>query len=158
MRPVRLLLRDTRALCPTSPHPGSHQRCLASMGSLAGATESPGREYSSHTSSTTTTSPPSRVVMVGVTGVIASGLCLAWYFHGNMEEKEGHLGNHRSSLPSVLPQLRAAEQEKDEKPPKVSVRERRYKAFSSISYRGEPYMTPRDFLESVTIDEPRRKQ
>lgn len=40
---------------------------------------------------------------------------------------------------------------------KISVRERRYRAFASLEYDGEIYMSPQDFLESVTQDVPRRK-
>ncbi|XP_069487690.1 calcium uptake protein 3, mitochondrial isoform X2 [Ambystoma mexicanum] len=34
-------------------------------------------------------------------------------------------------------------------------REQRFRTFASLEYEGQLYMTPRDFLESVTTDEPR---
>ena len=42
-----------------------------------------------------------------------------------------------------------------EEKPKISARELRYKAFASYVYKGEPYMSARDFLESLIRDEPR---
>ncbi|CAH1268291.1 MICU3 [Branchiostoma lanceolatum] len=38
---------------------------------------------------------------------------------------------------------------------KMSDRERRFREFSSVEYKGQMYMTPRDFLESVTEERPR---
>ena len=35
---------------------------------------------------------------------------------------------------------------------------KRYKDFASVMYEGDMYMTPRDFLESITQDEPRCKE
>ena len=55
----------------------------------------------------------------------------------------------------VLPVARAGGSEKGEEKPKVSARELRYKSFASYVYKGEPYMSARDFLESVIRDEPR---
>ena len=43
----------------------------------------------------------------------------------------------------------------NEEKPKISARELRYKAFASYVYKGEPYMSARDFLESLIRDEPR---
>ena len=148
MRSVRLFLRGTRALCLSSSQPGVQQRCLSSVGGPSAASDAHNWQDTSSTTSTSTMASK-----VGVAGVIASGLCLAWY--SNTHRERGH--RPKDHLPSLLPQLRAAEPEKHERKEKVSIRERRYKDFSSVKYKGEPYMTPRDFLESVTIDEPRRR-
>lgn len=144
MRSTRLFLRGTRALCTTLSHPGAQQRCLSSVGGPSAASNAHNSKDSSSTSA-------SKAAGVGVAGAIASGICLAW-LSGVGRENEDQPRDHH---PSLLPQLKAADSENREA--KVSVRERRYKDFSSISYKGEPYMTPRDFLESVTSDEPRRK-
>lgn len=48
------------------------------------------------------------------------------------------------------------EKSSDERP-KISARELRYKAFASYIYKGEPYMSAHDFLESLIRDEPRCK-
>ncbi len=154
MRHARLFFRGTRALCPSSSLSRHQQRSLSSVGGRSTTSDS---DSSSHSSTTTI-----KASKVGVAGVIASGLCLSWYLHGGGGGEKGEKGdvpsNHRLSLPSLLPQLRASEpEEKREGQEKVSIRERRYKAFSSIKYKGELYMTPRDFLESVTSDGPRRR-
>lgn len=59
---------------------------------------------------------------------------------------------------SLLPRVQASEKKSEDGPkPKVSLRERRYKKFASVVYKGQPYMTPRDFIESLMQDEPRSK-
>ncbi len=141
-RSVRLLCFRGRCVTPTLP--GSRSRCLTSA--VGGSDRSQERPNSS--------SGKSSLVAAVTTGAVASGLFLAWYLHvkGRRGCKDG--------LPASLLKLEAsnAVQEGDNKTPaKVSVRERRYKDYSSIRFKGEPYMTPRDFLESVTLDEPRRK-
>ena len=40
---------------------------------------------------------------------------------------------------------------------KVTYREARFKQFASVEYEGTMYMTPQDFLESITEETPRRK-
>ena len=39
---------------------------------------------------------------------------------------------------------------------KLNHRERRFMKFSSVEHQGQLYMTPQDFIESVTDSEPRR--
>lgn len=58
---------------------------------------------------------------------------------------------------TLLPQIRAAGRKDtdEEMKSKVSQREILYKDFASYVYKGEPYMSARDFLETVTRDEPR---
>ena len=87
-----------------------------------------------------------------VVGVVAaaSGLGLATYVH---QLRAGKVG---SGVSLLLPELQAAGgKEEEAKTPKVSIRELRFKEFASIVYKGEPYMSGRDFLESVARDEPR---
>ena len=57
----------------------------------------------------------------------------------------------RAAKASLVPELNAGGSET----PKVSHRELRYKEFASLVYKGEPYMSARDFLESVSQDESR---
>ncbi|XP_077135813.1 calcium uptake protein 3, mitochondrial isoform X5 [Ranitomeya variabilis] len=40
----------------------------------------------------------------------------------------------------------------------ASSREQRFRVFASLEFEGQLYMTPRDFLESVTTDEPRHSK
>ncbi|XP_071088173.1 calcium uptake protein 3, mitochondrial-like isoform X7 [Haliotis cracherodii] len=57
---------------------------------------------------------------------------------------------------AIVPVVHARETEKDE-PPKerVTHRELRFRQFASVEYQGNIYMTPQDFLESVTEECPR---
>jgi Ca2+-binding EF-hand superfamily protein len=41
--------------------------------------------------------------------------------------------------------------------PKMTHRERRFLVFASVEYNGDIFMTPRDFLDSVTQDQPRNR-
>ena len=92
-----------------------------------------------------------------------SGVGVAWYLQDRRRRRRRRRTDeeekcHQLSLVPLL-QLNAASDtgggSGSREAKKVSVRERRYNDFCSIQHRGEPYMTPRDFLESVTIDEPR---
>ena len=72
-----------------------------------------------------------------------------------LRRTRGKRGTH------LLPQLKADGGEGDKKEagekPKISGRELRYKAFASFVYKGEPYMSARDFLDSLIRNEPRCK-
>ena len=143
---MRLFVRE---LCRASTRRGVSSRFLSTAGgSVSGSDGSQhGGRGTNHSTLATSLS---------VAGAAASGFCLAWYLH---RRSEGVPTGHQQGLLSLLPQLRASgsEEKVNQTSKKISVREQRYKDFSSIRYRGEPYMTPRDFLESVTLDEPRRK-
>ncbi|CAI8037962.1 Calcium uptake protein 2, mitochondrial [Geodia barretti] len=79
-------------------------------------------------------------------GVGSCAVGTVWWFRKAREEGEG----------GVLPVARAGGSEKvEEKPVKVSGRELRYKSFASYVYKGEPYMSARDFLDSLIRDGPR---
>lgn len=134
---VRLFLGEVRVI---SALPESRSRCLSAVGGHPQQTSYGTRDPSAVTRG------------LGLAGVVASGVGLAWYLHSR--ERRGSSEGRRDLQLPVL-ELRAAEE--DKAPAKVSVRERRYKDFSSVKFKGEPYMTPRDFLESVTLDKPRRE-
>ena len=90
--------------------------------------------------------------LMGVAALAASGIVIVHHFGKN--EAEGAIKNGIT----LLPKVQASEKKTKEGPKhKVSLRERRYKMFASVVYQGEPYMTPRDFIESLIQDEPRSK-
>lgn len=90
--------------------------------------------------------------LMGVAALAASGIVIVNHF-GKDEAESGI----KSGI-SLLPRVQASEKKTEEVPKKkVSLRERRYKMFTSVVYQGEPYMTPRDFIESLVQDEPRSK-
>ena len=148
-RSGRLFLGEFRGPGLTLGLPGSCKRCLSVGGSLG---RSEGPQQGDNSASSKSSSGLGRVGL-GAAVVAASGLCLAWYTRGREKRRSQW---HETSIQAPLLQLNASGGG-EKAPGKVSVRERRYKDFSSIRYRGEPYMTPRDFLESITIDEPRRE-
>ena len=84
---------------------------------------------------------------VGALTVSSAGIAL-YIWKRRSETREGM---------KVLLTLQAAEKKEEMKKEeeKVPIRERRYKEYASVLYKGEVYMTPRDFLESLTLDEPR---
>lgn len=150
LRSVRPLLGEMRGLCLTSTLPGSRSRCLSAVG---------GPETFDQPQQTDdgTRGPSAVTGGLGLAVVVASGVGLAWYLHSR-ERRGSSEGGRGLHLPVL--ELRASadgEGKEDKVPAKVSVRERRYKDFSSVKFNGEPYMTPRDFLESVTLDKPRRE-
>ncbi|GFO09228.1 calcium uptake protein 3, mitochondrial [Plakobranchus ocellatus] len=58
----------------------------------------------------------------------------------------------------TLPAVQAAKDEEDDGPEKskeTNYREMRFRQFASVEYDGSLYMTPQDFLESVTEESPR---
>ncbi|KAL5011341.1 hypothetical protein ScPMuIL_009892, partial [Solemya velum] len=59
----------------------------------------------------------------------------------------------RSGL-GFIPTLHAAKED-DKKKMQFSHREMRFREFASVQYEGQNYMTPQDFLESVTEETPR---
>ena len=91
--------------------------------------------------------------LIGAAGLTASWLGVIWY----MRRKER--SSHDQSVSGVpFPQLSASFcSGETDAVSMVSIRERRYKDFSSLSFNGELYMTPRDFLESITCSKPRSK-
>ncbi|XP_059208243.1 calcium uptake protein 2, mitochondrial [Centropristis striata] len=57
----------------------------------------------------------------------------------------------------TLPFAVHAEEQKEAAPPQMSARKVRFNQFASVVYQEEPYMTPRDFLFSVMLENVDRK-
>ena len=83
------------------------------------------------------------------------------YFREILEEIEYHIA--KTYLPLIFKItncILCMFQDDDPEAPKNSIqnaRELRFLNFASVEYEGSIYMTPQDFLESVTKDNPRRK-
>ncbi|XP_046704660.1 calcium uptake protein 3, mitochondrial isoform X4 [Silurus meridionalis] len=61
----------------------------------------------------------------------------------------------------VVPVVFAKEKTKisaDDEAVAMSAHEHRFRLFSSVEYEGQLYMTPQDFIESVTMSEPKKKK
>ncbi|KAK7166532.1 hypothetical protein R3I93_006325 [Phoxinus phoxinus] len=110
----------------------------------------------------------SRCVRRGIAvavGVAAGGAVLYYYysdmggFRGRKAPKNGT--GCRALLPS-LPAVAAKEKapmfDFDEGDVYMSSHEHRFRLFSSVEYDGQLYMTPQNFIESVTMSEPRIKK
>lgn len=90
--------------------------------------------------------PPGRgwLVLVGVGSCAVAAWTLA------RREKAGI-----RVFPYLKAQGKGEEEKEKEVKPKISGRELRYKSFASYVYKGEPYMSARDFMESLIRSEPR---
>ncbi|KAM9781448.1 calcium uptake protein 2, mitochondrial isoform X2 [Syngnathus typhle] len=66
----------------------------------------------------------------------------------------GYQYNVNKSIPLAVVH---AEEQKESAAPQMSARKRRFIQFASIVYQEEPYMTPRDFLYSVMLENVDRK-
>uniref|UniRef100_A0A3B1JSX4 Mitochondrial calcium uptake family member 3 n=1 Tax=Astyanax mexicanus TaxID=7994 RepID=A0A3B1JSX4_ASTMX len=95
-------------------------------------------------------------VGLAVGGVAVYGL---WLYR-EAGEPGGRSGQHRG-LVSSLPAVAAKEKTKiriDDENITMSAHEHRFRLFSSLEYEGQLYMTPLDFIESVTMSEPKKKK
>lgn len=145
MLPWRITLGGVRVVAATSALPGSVRRLYRCS---SGAAADPAQRSSSAEHNKRGPS----LLLVGTAGVIASGLGIVWYLQKERSDRDQSFG----SVP--FPHLKAASSSsKETEDAKLSVRECRYKDFSSLYFNGELYMTPRDFLESVTLNKPRCK-
>ncbi|XP_061754042.1 calcium uptake protein 2, mitochondrial isoform X1 [Nerophis ophidion] len=86
-----------------------------------------------------------RAVGPAIGGTIVGAGVICYYYPFNV---------NRTSLPIVVAQ---AEEQKEAAAPQMSARKRRFTQFASVAYKDEPYMTPRDFLFSVMLENVDRK-
>ncbi|XP_029992137.1 calcium uptake protein 3, mitochondrial isoform X5 [Sphaeramia orbicularis] len=106
-----------------------------------------------------------RGLAVGV--CLATGGAVAVYFYNEMTSGRGRkrMGRHsisgRGLLPSI-PTVEAKEKARsfdfEDGDVHMSSHEHRFRMFSSVEYEGQLYMTPQNFIESVTMSEPRNKR
>ncbi|KAM4809564.1 calcium uptake protein 3, mitochondrial isoform 1-T1 [Rhinophrynus dorsalis] len=119
---------------------------------------------------------PRGSVLLLVSGAAGAGVALACYVayrdhniqHWGERQRRGK-GGYRSEARSdswrgagILMPVSAAKETSPEVRPELedldmyaTSREQRFRIFASLEYEGQLYMTPKDFLESVTTDEPR---
>ncbi|XP_071002937.1 calcium uptake protein 3, mitochondrial-like isoform X3 [Oncorhynchus clarkii lewisi] len=96
----------------------------------------------------------------------ATGGAVAFYFYNDMYSQRcrKRMG-YRFSGRDLLPVLSAVEAQQKTRPfdfeegdVYMSSHEQRFRLFSSVEYEGQLYMTPQNFIESVTMSEPRNKK
>ncbi|XP_067242270.1 calcium uptake protein 3, mitochondrial isoform X1 [Chanodichthys erythropterus] len=97
---------------------------------------------------------------------VGTGLCITLggfavvYYQHNSSPDLGHAASLRaliSPLPAVAAKDQASASAEDVEV-SMSAHEHRFRLFSSMEYDGQLYMTPLDFIESVTMSEPKKKR
>ncbi|XP_041789400.1 calcium uptake protein 3, mitochondrial [Chelmon rostratus] len=104
-----------------------------------------------------------RCLAVGM--CLATGGAVALYFYNDMTSGRGRkrMGSHSingllPSIPTVEAKERARPFDFEDGDVYMSSHEHRFRMFSSVEYEGQVYMTPQNFIESVTMSEPRNKR
>ncbi|XP_026081329.1 calcium uptake protein 3, mitochondrial-like isoform X1 [Carassius auratus] len=89
--------------------------------------------------------------------ITVGGFAVVYY---NSSPDRGHASSLRaliSPLPAVAAKEKASASAEDEEV-LMSAHEHRFRLFSSLEYEGQLYMTPLDFIESITMSEPKKKR
>ncbi|XP_061536592.1 calcium uptake protein 3, mitochondrial isoform X5 [Phycodurus eques] len=93
---------------------------------------------------------------------LATGGAVALYFYEDRGWRRtmGTRSIHRllPSIPAVEAKEKAHPMDFEEGDVHMSSHEHRFRMFSSVEYEGQLYMTPQNFIESVTMSEPRNKR
>ncbi|XP_078802029.1 calcium uptake protein 3, mitochondrial isoform X12 [Oryzias latipes] len=100
-----------------------------------------------------------RCLMVGA--CVAAGSAAVLYFHRSVWSRKSHrlpTGGWLPSIPTVEAKERAQPLDFEEGDVYISSHEQRFRMFSSVEYEGQLYMTPQNFIESVTMSEPRNRR
>ncbi|XP_051241127.1 calcium uptake protein 3, mitochondrial isoform X1 [Dicentrarchus labrax] len=104
-----------------------------------------------------------RCLAVGM--CLATGGAVALYFYNDMTSGGGRkrMAGHSingllPSIPTVVAKDKARPFDFEDGDVYMSSHEHRFRMFSSVEYEGQLYMTPQNFIESVTMSEPRNKR
>uniref|UniRef100_A0A3P8S4V6 Mitochondrial calcium uptake family member 3 n=1 Tax=Amphiprion percula TaxID=161767 RepID=A0A3P8S4V6_AMPPE len=101
-----------------------------------------------------------RCLAVGM--CVATGGAVALYFYNDVWSERGRKRMRRHSINGLLPSIPTVVAKEKARPfdfedgdVYMSSHEHRFRMFSSVEYEGQLYMTPQNFIESVTMSEPR---
>ncbi|KAM7394007.1 hypothetical protein PAMP_020836 [Pampus punctatissimus] len=104
-----------------------------------------------------------RCLAVGM--CLATGGAVALYLYNDMTSGGGRRRMGRHHINGLLPFIPTVEAKEKARPfdfedgdVYMSSHEHRFRMFSSVEYEGQLYMTPQNFIESVTMSEPRSKR
>ncbi|KAF7653711.1 hypothetical protein LDENG_00079200 [Lucifuga dentata] len=98
---------------------------------------------------------------------LATGGAVALYFYNDMTSGGGRkrMGKHSINGGGLLPNIPAVQAKEkvgsfdfEDGDVYLSSHEHRFRLFSSVEYEGQLYMTPQNFIESVTMSQPRNKR
>ncbi|XP_033976663.1 calcium uptake protein 3, mitochondrial isoform X6 [Trematomus bernacchii] len=96
---------------------------------------------------------------------LATGGAVAVYFYNDTWSGRGRkrMGSHENNgllpfIPTVIAKEKARPFDFEEGDVYMSSHEHRFRMFSSVEYDGQLYMTPQNFIESVTMSEPKNKR
>ncbi|XP_061888529.1 calcium uptake protein 3, mitochondrial isoform X4 [Entelurus aequoreus] len=96
---------------------------------------------------------------------LATGGAVALYLYEDVTKRRSGKRMGTPSILSVLPSIPAVEAKEkahsmdfEDGDVHMSSHEHRFRLFSSVEYEGQLYMTPQNFIESVTMSEPRSKK
>ncbi|XP_040000868.1 calcium uptake protein 3, mitochondrial-like isoform X2 [Xiphias gladius] len=96
---------------------------------------------------------------------LATGGAVALYFYDDTTSGRGRKRMERHGINDLLPSIPTVEAKEKARPfdfedgdVYMSSHEHRFRMFSSVEYEGQLYMTPQNFIESVTMSEPRNKR
>ncbi|XP_061736439.1 calcium uptake protein 3, mitochondrial isoform X2 [Nerophis ophidion] len=96
---------------------------------------------------------------------LATGGAVALYLYEDVTKRRGGKRMGTPSIHSLLPSIPAVEATEkaqsmdfEDGDVHMSSHEHRFRLFSSVEYEGQLYMTPQNFIESVTMSEPRSKK
>ncbi|XP_070830964.1 calcium uptake protein 3, mitochondrial isoform X7 [Chaetodon trifascialis] len=96
---------------------------------------------------------------------LATGGAVALYFYNDMTSGRVRKRMGSRSINGLLPSVPTVEAKEKARPfdfedgdVYMSSHEHRFRMFSSVEYEGQLYMTPQNFIESVTMSEPRNKR
>ncbi|KAI4897272.1 hypothetical protein NFI96_024631, partial [Prochilodus magdalenae] len=123
---------------------------------------SAGHKYSVYTSGAGLRPKSTRSLKRAGTGLgLALGGIAAyelWLCRDGVKQNSRISQHHDYGLVSSLPAVAAKEKTQihaDDEDMTMSAHEHRFRLFSSVEYEGQLYMTPLDFIESVTMSEPK---
>ncbi|XP_024115231.1 calcium uptake protein 3, mitochondrial isoform X2 [Oryzias melastigma] len=98
-----------------------------------------------------------RCLTVGLC-VTAGSAAVLYFYRGRKTASSSLINGWRPSIPTVEAKERAQPFNIEEGDVYISSHEHRFHMFSSMEYEGQLYMTPQNFIESVTMSEPRDRR
>uniref|UniRef100_A0A1A7YNN8 EF-hand domain family, member A2 n=2 Tax=Iconisemion striatum TaxID=60296 RepID=A0A1A7YNN8_9TELE len=93
--------------------------------------------------------------------VTAGGAAALYFCHENTDRermRRRHVNGLLPSMPTVEAKEKGRPFDFEDGDVYMSSHEHRFRMFSSVEYEGQLYMTPQNFIESVTMSEPKHKR